>query len=172
MSSARNRQRRSGRRPPFRDPKPIILIVCEGEKTEKQYFLGFDRACRNSRVKVKVAKEHGVPRTLVEIAKEYKREAEEKAAREEDLNLAMIRFGAFSTSTNTQMSLIPSKWPETMALTLPSRIRALSCGCYYISEIILECNPIPKSKKCWPSTCRDTISTSIMRLILRDTRKR
>jgi hypothetical protein len=88
MSNARNRQRRSGRRLPFRDPKPIILIVCEGEKTEKQYFLGFERACRNSRVKIEVAQEHGVPRTLVEIAKEYKREAEEKAAREEDENLA------------------------------------------------------------------------------------
>jgi hypothetical protein len=34
-----------------------------------------------------VAEEHGVPRTLVEIAKKYKREAEDQAARERDDNL-------------------------------------------------------------------------------------
>ena len=69
MSNARNRQRRQGRRPPFRDPKPTILVVSEGEKTEPEYFRGFARACRNPRVTIEVAPEHGVPRTLVEVAK-------------------------------------------------------------------------------------------------------
>ena len=38
--------RRPGRRSPFREPRPIILIVCEGERTEREYFEGFARACR------------------------------------------------------------------------------------------------------------------------------
>ena len=86
--SRRNRQRKPGRRKPFRDPLPIILIVCEGEKTEPQYFSGYRRACHNPRVNIIVADEHGVPKTLVEIAKQYKTEAEEDASREKDDNLA------------------------------------------------------------------------------------
>ena len=86
--SRRNRDRRPGRRPPFRDPKPIILVVCEGEKTEPQYLLGFVRACRNPRVRIEVAPEHGVPRTLVEIAKQHKIDAKAAAEREHDENLA------------------------------------------------------------------------------------
>jgi hypothetical protein len=89
MSKARyNRDRKPGRRPPFRDPKPTILIVCEGEKTEPQYFHGFQSACHNPRVTIKVADEHGVPKTLVELAKELKNNAESNAIRERDENLA------------------------------------------------------------------------------------
>jgi hypothetical protein len=88
MGNARNRQRRPGRRPPFRDAKPTILVVCEGDVTESEYLRGFTSACRNPRVTVKVAPEHGVPRTLVETAKSYKRAAEKDARRERDVNLA------------------------------------------------------------------------------------
>jgi RloB-like protein len=84
----RNRDRRPGRRPPFREPRPIILIVCEGEKTEPEYFDGFARACRNARVTIEIAPEHGVPRTLVTTAKEHKKRAEAAAKREGDDNLA------------------------------------------------------------------------------------
>ncbi len=87
-SAHRNRSRRPGRRPPFRDPKPIVLIVCEGEVTEPEYFRGFQSDCRNPRVKIEVADEWGVPRTLVEIAKRHKKEAAENAHREKDENLA------------------------------------------------------------------------------------
>lgn len=38
---ARERNRRHCRRPSFLEPKPTILIVCEGEKTEPQYLNGF-----------------------------------------------------------------------------------------------------------------------------------
>lgn len=86
--SRRNRSRRPGRRPPFRDPKPTILVVCEGEKTEPQYLEGFKRAYHNPRVTIKIAPEHGVPRTLVEIAKNRKNEAEAEAHRERDENIA------------------------------------------------------------------------------------
>ena len=88
MSNARDRQRRRGRRPAFREPKPRFLVVTEGEVTEKEYIEKFAAACRNLRVKVEVASEHGVPKTLVEIAKEKKRAAGEVASRERDDNLA------------------------------------------------------------------------------------
>jgi hypothetical protein len=84
----RNRERRPGRRPPFRDPRPIILIVCEGERTEKEYFEGFAHACHNQAVRIKLAREHGVPRTLVQTAKKYKKESEAAAKRKEDPYLA------------------------------------------------------------------------------------
>jgi hypothetical protein len=88
MASARNRQRRKGRRPAFRDPKPIILVVSEGDVTEPEYLRGVQRACRNPRVEIRVAKEHGVPMTLVKIAKQHREEANARAAREKDDNLA------------------------------------------------------------------------------------
>jgi hypothetical protein len=88
MANARNRQRRKGRKSAFRDPKPTILVVTEGEATEPEYIDGFRRECRNPRVTIRFAREHGVPMTLVRNAKQYKREAEEEAAREKDDNLA------------------------------------------------------------------------------------
>jgi hypothetical protein len=89
MSNARrNRDRKPGRRTPFRDPKPTILVVTEGTKTEPEYLHGFVSACHNPRVTIQIAPEHGVPRTLVEIAKRRKNVAEEDAAREKDDNLA------------------------------------------------------------------------------------
>ena len=87
-ANARDRQRKRGRRPPFRDPKPRVLIVSEGENTEPEYFRGFAKAFRNSRVTVEIAPEHGVPKTVVEVARDYKKEAAEEAAREKDDNLA------------------------------------------------------------------------------------
>ena len=88
MANARDRHRKPGRPKPFRDRKPCFLVVTEGEVTEKEYIEGFADACRNPRVKVEIASKHGVPKTLVEIAKGRKREAEEDAAREKDDNLA------------------------------------------------------------------------------------
>lgn len=88
MVNARNRGRRKGRRSAFLDPKPTILVVSEGEVTEPEYLRGLQRVCRNPRVTIEVAKEHGVPATLVAIAKQYKREATAKAAAEKDDNLA------------------------------------------------------------------------------------
>jgi hypothetical protein len=88
VSPRRNRDRRPGRRPPFREPKPTILIVCEGQVTEPEYFRGFRNACRNPRVEIEIADSHGVPRTLVQTAKRHKQEAARDAAREKDDNLA------------------------------------------------------------------------------------
>jgi hypothetical protein len=80
----RDRSRRPGRRDAYRDPANVILVVCEGSVTEKQYVIGFHRSYRKTRVEVKVSDEHGVPRTLVEVAKRLKLEAEERARRERD----------------------------------------------------------------------------------------
>lgn len=55
MASARNRSRRQARTAPFRDPKPLILVVSEGKLTEPEYLRGLQRACRNPRVTIKVA---------------------------------------------------------------------------------------------------------------------
>lgn len=88
MPNARSRRRKPGRPEPFLDSKPRILVVAEGEKTEKQYLEGFWKACRNPRVSIKVADEQGVPMTLVKTAKQYKQEAKQDAAREKDENLA------------------------------------------------------------------------------------
>jgi hypothetical protein len=85
--NARNRRRRQGRRSSFLDPKPIILVVCEGEVTEPEYLRGLQRACRNPRVTIEVAPEHGDPKFLVEHAKRYKERAQTRAAQEADDNL-------------------------------------------------------------------------------------
>jgi hypothetical protein len=88
VPNARNRRRRPGRPRPFRDPKPRILVVSEGKITEPEYLRGFANACRNPRVDIEIAPEHGVPRTVVEVARDRKKEAMEDAARERDDNLA------------------------------------------------------------------------------------
>ena len=83
----RNRERRRARREPFRAPKPLILVVTEGEATEPEYLKGFARAATNPRVRIEVRGGVGVPKTIVESAKEHKREAEKRARREKDENL-------------------------------------------------------------------------------------
>lgn len=85
-SNQRNRNRRPARRAPWLDPKPRLLVVCEGEVTEPEYLRGFTAACRNPRVHLVVDREHGVPWSLVRVAKERKRAAEEEAVRTGDEN--------------------------------------------------------------------------------------
>lgn len=65
----RDRNRRPARRSQFQKPKPVILIVCEGEVTEPQYLRGHANASKNPRVRIEVADEHGDPKHLVETAK-------------------------------------------------------------------------------------------------------
>jgi RloB-like protein len=87
-SSHRNRERRPGRGASRVEPKKVILVVCEGENTEPQYLQGLMKSCRNSRVDIEIAREHGVPKTLVEIAKRIKLANANEARRERDRNLA------------------------------------------------------------------------------------
>ena len=83
----RDRKRRPARRPAVKDVKPIVLIVTEGKKTEPQYLKGFADANRNSRVRIKVIGGAGVPKTIVESAKQHKADADIRAKREKDDNL-------------------------------------------------------------------------------------
>lgn len=83
----RDRERRPGRREPTRERKPRLLIVSEGVVTERQYFEGLIRLCRNPRVQLVFAREQGEPLTLVRIAKQYRQEALDRARAEADQNL-------------------------------------------------------------------------------------
>ncbi len=83
----RNRERRRARREPYRDSKPIILVVTEGEVTEPEYLRGFANAIKNPRVRIEVVGGAGVPRTIVESARDLKREAEKRSRHEHDDNL-------------------------------------------------------------------------------------
>lgn len=88
MVSQRRRDERSiRRRGPTREPKRRILIVCEGEETERGYFKAFQHEVRNPRVHVAVARETGAPATVVQIAMRLKREAEDEARAQRDENL-------------------------------------------------------------------------------------
>ena len=84
----RERTRRPARHPGSRKPRKRILVVCEGEVTEPQYLEQFRRSRRNHLVVLEISDKHGVPRTLVDRAKEVKNDAAKRARREHDDNLA------------------------------------------------------------------------------------
>lgn len=75
------------RRGPWRPPRRRILIVCEGEVTEPDYFNTFRRDLRNPLVEVEIDGRGGPPKTLVERAARRKRKAESEARRESDAYL-------------------------------------------------------------------------------------
>jgi len=81
------RDRRPARRKPHLSPKPRILVLCEGERSEPEYLRGFRLAFRNPLVDLEIAKERGVPATLVREAKRLKKEADDEAKRKRDENL-------------------------------------------------------------------------------------
>jgi hypothetical protein len=87
-SSRRYRDRRPARRSAFRTPKPTMLIVCEGKKSEPDYFTGLSRSVHNSRVDIQIEPASGVPLSVVETAKKLKKNAEDNSRREEDENIA------------------------------------------------------------------------------------
>jgi hypothetical protein len=88
MSKYQKRPRRPGRRKPFRDPLPRILVLCEGKATERDYLNGFRSWGKNPRVRVEIASESGVdPLTLVTEARHRKQAAEQDARRQNDDNI-------------------------------------------------------------------------------------
>lgn len=76
------------RRAAFRDPLPLMLVVCEGEVTEPQYFDGFRQTHGANTVRVVVKSPGGDPRALVERAVALRAEAAAEARRSRDANLA------------------------------------------------------------------------------------
>lgn len=75
------------RRRPTVDPRPSILIVCEGEKTEPTYFHGLAREEEVRLVRVEIVKSGGVPKSVVEHAVAMKRNAQVEAKRQRDAHL-------------------------------------------------------------------------------------
>jgi hypothetical protein len=73
--AGRDRSRRAARRPAYRDPRPRILIVCEGRNTEPEYFEQFAVFYKQTVVKVELAKAQGVPLSVVRAARDPKNEA-------------------------------------------------------------------------------------------------
>jgi hypothetical protein len=93
-----------GRRASTRDPKRRILIVCEGEATEPGYFKAFQHEVRNRLVHVEVSTETGVPRTVVEIARRLKNEAEVAAKQQHDQNLRWDEvWGVFDVDAHPKL---------------------------------------------------------------------
>jgi hypothetical protein len=84
MAPQRNRNRRPARRPAFRSPKPVVLVVCEGD-SEEQYLRGFERACRTAQLRIQHAQ--GASRTI-DVARRLTERAAKAARRERDNNLA------------------------------------------------------------------------------------
>lgn len=80
----RGRERKSPRQTKDRNRIPLFLIVCEGQKTEPQYFEGFVKSGKKPRVGIILHEETGEPLTLVRVAKVAKAEAQQKAKREND----------------------------------------------------------------------------------------
>lgn len=77
MSFQGHRDRRPARRAVPVDKLPLILVVCEGAVTERQYLEGFRRWCQNPRVEPRYVGPAGVPLTLVSKALELKTQAEQ-----------------------------------------------------------------------------------------------
>jgi hypothetical protein len=73
------------RRRPVREVKRRILIVCEGEVTEPNYFRDLRHQTR-SLVELRI-EPGGTPKTVVERAVEVKNTAEKAAKRKKDENL-------------------------------------------------------------------------------------
>lgn len=66
----RGRPARSGRRPPFREPRIRLLVVCNGQRTELDYFRGLKAYLGNPAVQIRFKVKVCAPRDLVEHARE------------------------------------------------------------------------------------------------------
>lgn len=86
-SNRRDRNKRTSRRTPFREPKRRLLVVCEGKNTEPQYINGLALCYRNTVLEITIPPERGDPRKLVELAKKNTEEAISIARRNKDDNL-------------------------------------------------------------------------------------
>jgi hypothetical protein len=64
-----------------------VLVLCEGQVTEFEYFDAFLREVENPLVVVEIDSTGGVPKTLVERAAARKKDSEKRARRERDENL-------------------------------------------------------------------------------------
>lgn len=119
------------RRPPTKDPKKRILIVCEGRVTEREYFRDLKRAVRNPLVEVQIARETGVPLTVVQIAVQQKQLADSDARRERDDNLRFDEvWGVFDVDEHPQLN-------EAQKLAADNGVRlAVSNPCFELWALL------------------------------------
>jgi hypothetical protein len=75
------------RRKAFAEPRPRLLVCCEGKVTEPSYFNALKRVGHNSLLHVEVKPGGMAPKTLVDFAVDLKQEAETEAHRGNDDNL-------------------------------------------------------------------------------------
>ncbi|TCT22859.1 RloB family protein [Thiobaca trueperi] len=86
--SRRKRVRQPARGAARRSPRRRLLLVCEGQVSEPEYFKQLKAWVRNNLVEIKIASEHGVPLTLVRQAEWLKLDAESEARSGADSFLA------------------------------------------------------------------------------------
>ncbi|HYO51384.1 RloB family protein [Archangium sp.] len=104
VSRRRHDERSIRRRGPTREPKRRILIVCEGQETERGYFKGFQHEVRNPRVHVEVAGETGEPLQVVQVAVRRKDEAASEARQQRDENLRWDEvWGVFDVDEHARL---------------------------------------------------------------------
>lgn len=65
----RGRSTRAGRRPPFREPRLRLLVVCGGERTEPDYFRGLKGQMRNPAIQIRLKAKGCAPKDLVAYAR-------------------------------------------------------------------------------------------------------
>lgn len=88
MGGRRDRDRRPARRASLREPRPRLLVVCEGRRTEPEYLRGVVVSLRSSAVEVVIHHERGGPKKVVEMAKRARASAAALAKRQDDPFLA------------------------------------------------------------------------------------
>ena len=114
-----------GRRGPLRAPLRRILIVCEGRETERRYFEAFQHEVRNPRVHVEIARQTGVPKTVVKDAISLREQASEEARRQRDENLLWDDvWGVFDVDDHPGLNTWSMKFTprsrQQQSLTAPS----------------------------------------------------
>ena len=85
---ARSFRQKVQRRRPSRNPRRRILLLCEGERTEPEYFKDLKRYHRTHLLEIVVDEYHGVPWSLVKKAVKKKKAAASEARRKKDAFLA------------------------------------------------------------------------------------
>lgn len=135
VSRRRLDDRPIGRRGPIRAPLRRILIVCEGRETERRYFEAFQHAVRNPRVHVEVARETGVPKTVVKEAIALREAAEQEAKRQRDENLRWDEvWGVFDVDDHPSLD-------EALALAARHEIAvAVSNPCFELWALLHFCD--------------------------------
>lgn len=94
LVARRDRIKRSARSEAFKDPRPLIVAVCEGKVTEIEYFVGFRNYARNPRVRFETERAVGDPKKVVERARELKTNSEARASKWADENIRLDQVWA------------------------------------------------------------------------------